>query len=407
MSRLPQISITSPRESIEKAIFFPSRGNVAREKTDPLPSGDNSSDNKILKDKNSEAVNKNITPSVLFRVKPNPRQVEPGHLITDQYVPNKENVLVYRYQQRHKKSVIITREGLASASKAREREHVSAVSGNMSRSKTQPKKVTVTTGSLRARDQSFSTTSSGNQQFRGVISGHCKSRVQDSGLPKYTPKDTDRLSRNSVSVKGISKSKESAKKEEKLKPQVSHALLHPKHSGGHEERTRRVSPGSPLKQMTDESPSKGGRRYLNISPKPKDSGIERKLKTPKKVTPIPSPAARHGKNDDSAEGSLEDLVPVMELPKVTMNEVLQSWNIGLARNRTSSLAGKDPMEFLLSRERSDSEPKQRTTSLEELRRCRYLRTGGKNEQELKHSKICSCNSCEHGQGLKSTPYLNS
>ena len=92
------------------------------------------------------------------------------------------------------------------------------------------------------------------------------------------------------------------------------------------------------------------------------------------------------------------------LPKITINEVLQSWKIEQPRNRSSSVGGKDPMEFL-RRDASLSESSSTEKTLENLWKCRYLRLG-KEDPDV-HGYCCSCNSCEHGDGLRSTAYLNS
>lgn len=143
----------------------------------------------------------------------------------------------------------------------------------------------------------------------------------------------------------------------------------------------------------------------------KPKGLGTKLSTPvdktrspgKAVSPNVSSARK--KNDKSPKGSsVGDRVQEMALPKVTINEVLQSWNIGPQRTRSSSLAAKDPMEFL-RKDRSLSDPKNRPSTYEELRSCRYLRTD-KDDADV-HGRLCSCNSCEHGEGLRNTPYLNS
>ena len=407
----PLISVTTPRETNEKTIFFPPRRKVAMKRPEALPGVLIQTDILILNNTASRTVNQNKSASVLPRVKPNDKQSDPGHLYMDHYASNKENLLDYDHRKKH---VITTRKGLARGNKTREHVHVLPISEKMSGSKTQAKKVKIAAGSLRGRGQDgkqlISTT--GDKKSASVTSGHDTSpsklsRVEDPRSSKSTLKDG--LSRNSINGKGIAKPAAVKTEGKNSKPDsLPHTLSHPKHNGGREEHISRVLPGS-LEQIIEESSTKDTRRGMNhsVSPKPKGVGIERKTKTPSRGTPSASPASRTRRNDDLRDQSLDDRVQDLELPKVTMNEVLQSWNIGPARTRSSSLAGKDPMEFLRSRERSNSDPKQRMTTVEELRRCRYLRTGGKEEQELRHGRVCSCNSCEHGKGLKSTPYLNS
>lgn len=409
----PLISVTSPRETNVETIFFPPRRKVDM-KTSGALSGEQT-EIRILKDTSSRTVNTNST-FVLPRLKPNMiGKPDPGHFYMDHFTSNKENLLDYDHRQRH---VITTRKGLARAdTTTREREHVLPISVNMSGSKTQVKKVKIAAGSLRRQGQvgktSLTTTDITRDKKTGVTTGNDKDtnislaalRVHDSRSPRTSPREE--LSRHSVNGKGIGKPAASSQTEEKKSkpgslPQGNHTLLQLKDSAGRDERVRRVSPGSSLELIAEESFTKDARR--SSATKPKGLGIERKAKTPSKVASnSSSAAARHRRNDETRDQRLEDRVQQLELPEITMNEVLQSWNIGPARTRSSSLAGKDPMEFLRSRERSNSDPKQRTTTIEELKRCRYLRTGGKED----HGKVCSCNSCEHGEGLKSTPYLNS
>ncbi|XP_048580480.1 uncharacterized protein LOC125561148 [Nematostella vectensis] len=98
------------------------------------------------------------------------------------------------------------------------------------------------------------------------------------------------------------------------------------------------------------------------------------------------------------------------LPEITMEEVLQSWDVKPRRSRSSSNVGiKDPMEFLKSQSdnRHGHSPVPDAPSYEELLKCRYLRLGQEEEEErLAHGTFCSCNSCEHSEGLKNSPYLN-
>lgn len=187
---------------------------------------------------------------------------------------------------------------------------------------------------------------------------------------------------------------------------MSHTRLLVNDSERRDERTRRNSPNLSLIKRTKESSSKVERRSLDHTAlKPKGQGTERTQSTPRKVITNCSPSASSKSREE--ERSINDGIRELELPKVTMNEVLYSWNLGTSsRTRGSSFSGKDPMEFLLTSERSASNPNHRTTTIDELRTCRYLRMDAQHGHEV-HAKACSCNSCEHGQGLKSTPFLNS
>ena len=411
----PMISVTSPRETNEKTIFFPLKAKVAVKRSFAR-AGEHQRRSIVIV--NSRAV-KN-SPSVLPHLKPDIPQPDPGQLgNTADYMSNKENLLDFNDGKKH---VITTRYGLARRNTYRVMEHVLPNVLNMSGSQTQVKKVKIAPGALRAQgmdlrratatkplDKKLGVTSErkldNHTHFSAGVSG-----VRNSRSPRISP--TEKSSKYSAG-KGTAKPTGTKTKTTKSKhdslPQVNLSLLQVKDSERRDDRTR-VSPISSLGQITEESSAEASRRRTNLSAtKPKGQGTytERNARTPKKVTPNASPATRTGRSDESRQQSLEERVQELELPKVTMNEVLQSWNIGPpSRTRSTSLAGKDPMEFLLSRERSDSDPKQRTTTVEELRRCRYLRTGGKDDHE-RHSKVCSCNSCEHGEGLKSTPYLNS
>lgn len=187
---------------------------------------------------------------------------------------------------------------------------------------------------------------------------------------------------------------------------MNHTRLLVNDSECRDERTKRNSPNLSLLKRTKESFSEVERRSLDHSAlKPKGQGTERTLSTPRKVVTNSSPSACAKSREE--ERSINDGIRELELPKVTMNEVLYSWNLGTSsRTRGSNFSGKDPMEFLLTSERSASHPKHRTTTIDELRTCRYLRMDAQHGHEA-HAKACSCNSCEHGQGLKSTPFLNS
>ena len=368
----------------------------------------------IFNDIASRVVNTSSTPD-LSRVKSDIRRSDTFNII-GHHVSNKENLLDYDDRNRH---VITTRYGSARRSTTREREHVLPVILNMSGSKTQAKKVNIAPGSLRVQGkdgkQSLSLTPTRDKKLAGYTAGHKNdnitgipagvSTVHGSRSPKITSKEGS--PRHFVEGKAIGKPTAAGSTEEK-RSKFNHAMLYVKDSEHSERHSKRVSPGLPLEQTAEKSPTVDARRSVNhTATNPKGLGSGRKARTPSKVTPNASPAALSRRNDESRQQSLQDRVQELELPKVTMTEVLQSWNIGTpSRTRSTSLAGKDPMEFLRLRERSDSDPKQRTTTVEELRRCRYLRTGGKDDHEM-HAKFCSCNSCEHVEGLKSTPYLNS
>lgn len=411
----PMISVTSPRETNEKTIFFPLKVKVAVKRSFATTGEHQQSSIMIV---NSRAL-KN-SPSVMPHLKPDIPQPDPGQLgNTADYMSNKENLLDSNDGKKH---VITTRYGLAPRNTYRVMEHVLPNVLNMSGRQTQVKKVKIAPGALRAQsidlkratatkppDKKLVVTSEhkldNHTHFSAGVSG-----VHNSRSPRISP--TEKSSKYSVG-KGIGKPASTKTKTTKLKhdslPQVNLSLLQVKGSE-RDDRARRVSPTSSLEKITEKSSVETTRRGTNHNAtKSKGQGTERNAKTPNKVTPNASPAtrARRTRSDEPRRQSLEDRVQELELPKVTMNEVLQSWNIGPpSRTRSTSMAGKDPMEFLLSRERSSSDPKQRTTTVEELRRCRYLRTGGKDEHE-RHSKVCSCNSCEHGEGLKSMPFLNS
>ena len=404
----PLISVTSPRETHEETVFFPLGGKVAMKRS-LSPRAEEQLQKNIItfNDIASRDVNTSSTPDS-SRVKSDIRQSDTFSII-DYCMSNKENLLDYDDRKRH---VITTRYGSEQRKTTREPGHVLPVILNMSGRKTQAKKVRIAPGSLRVQvndgKQSLSPTRDKisaahpsrlkNDNIAHISAGG--STVHGSRSPKITSKELS--SRHFVEGKGIGKSIAAGTREEK-RSKFNHALLLVKDSEHSEKDSKRVSPGLLLEKTAEKSSLEGARRSVNhIATKPKGLGTQRKARTPSKVTPNASPAALSRRNDESRERVHE-----LELPKVTMNEVLQSWNIGTpSRTRSTSLAGKDPMEFLLLRERSDSDPKQRTTTVEELRRCRYLRTGEKDDHE-RHAKFCSCNSCEHGEGLKSTPYLNS
>ena len=90
------------------------------------------------------------------------------------------------------------------------------------------------------------------------------------------------------------------------------------------------------------------------------------------------------------------------LPRITIDEVLQSWKVTPSRGRAGTLSA-DPMEFL-KKDRSLSPNPENTPTYDDLKKCRYLRVGKSDES---HEQHCSCNSCEHIEGLKRTAYMNS
>ena len=103
------------------------------------------------------------------------------------------------------------------------------------------------------------------------------------------------------------------------------------------------------------------------------------------------------------------------LPQITMDEVLKSWHVSHPRRGRSSSTSKSPhdvLQFLMKSPEatveSSAERRARSESeYEKLKRCRYLRLGRGQEELVRHSATCSCNSCEHATGLKTTPFLNS
>ena len=399
----PLISLTSPLETNEKTLFFPPTGKVAKK------GSAGSLEERLQGD--AKISNAEVTDSKR-RVKPNNRQIDPGHFYMDQFVPNKEN-RDYYYDRN-----VTTRKLPARCKTARVLEHVPAISGNMSGSRTQIKKGRET-GSLRGKSQSEKQSfSSTGDKKSGVTfqSDKVNTTVHDLRFTKLTPKET--LPKHSVFSEAVSKATAVKSEEKKSRPDslpnleqnLTQPLLHIAENGNRETRTWRLSPRSLLEQITEESSTKDPKRGMSrSSTKPKILGT--KLSTPvdRSTSPgkvSPSISSERKRNDKSPKGaSVGDRVQEMALPKVTINEVLQSWNIGPQRTtRSSSLAAKDPMEFL-RRDRSLSDPKNRPSTYEELRSCRYLRTD-KDDADV-HGRLCSCNSCEHGEGLRNTPYLNS
>lgn len=348
------------------------------------------------------------------RMKLNTRQIDPTNFFTDQYVSNKANP---DYDD-HNGHVTATRNSPERKNTVHAAEHVSKISGIMFGKKTNIKKGSKI-GSLRGTtQQSFSslktardTRSSGLAQQSDKLNG----TVHSLPSPKLETRET--LPRHSVNGKGGNKKKTAKPSEVKLKPyllpRVDHfpqAPLHISVIPSREGHARRISPRFSVEQGNEESSTKASRTDMAHSPrKPKylgvkvSSGAKERSKSPGKLS-SPNVSTARKKIYKSRDG-FEDGVDDMVLPKVTINEVLQSWNINPQKTRsTSHLAGKDPMEFLL-RDRSLSDAKNPPIPYEELRGCRYLRTD-KDDHAL-HGKLCSCNSCEHGEGLKKSPYLNS
>lgn len=404
----PLISLTSPLETNVKTLFFPPMGEVAKKASSV------SLEELLQGDRDAKTSNAEVTDSKRC-VKPNNRQIDPGHFYMDQFVSNKENRDCY-YDRN-----VTTRKLPVRYNTAHVLEHVSTISGNMSGSRTQIKKGRET-GSLRGKSQSekqsFSSARTTRDKKSGVTlqSDKVNTTVHDLRFTKLTPKET--LPKHSVISKAASKVTAVKPEEKKSRPDslpnveqnLNQSLLHIGENSNREARTWRLSPRSLLEQITEESSTKDPKRGMSRSgTKPKMLGTKLSTpvdgtKNPGKVSPNVSSARK--KNDKSPKGaSAGDRVQEMALPKVTINEVLQSWNIGPQRTtRSSSLATKDPMEFL-RRDRSLSDPKNRPSTYEELRSCRYLRTD-KDDAHV-HGRLCSCNSCEHGEGLRNTPYLNS
>lgn len=359
-----------------------------------------------------------VKTAVLSRVKPDKQPIDPGHNYMDHFVTNKENRDYYNDRN-------VTRGKLpARHNTTHVLEHVSTISGSMSESRTKIKKDRET-GSLRgnsqSKKQSFPSARTTRDKKSGVTlrSDKVNSTVHDLRFTKLTPKET--LPRHSVISSEVSEATAVKAKDKKSRPdslpnveqKLNQPLLHVGVNNNREARTWRLSPRSLLDQITEEPSTKDPKIGMSRSgTKPK--GLGSKISTPVDRTKTPgnfgkvSPnvSSVHKKNDKSPRGATAgDRVQEMALPKVTINEVLQSWNIGPQRTtRSSSLAAKDPMEFL-RRDRSLSDPKNRPTTYDDLRSCRYLRTD-KDDADI-HGRLCSCNSCEHGEGLRSTPYLNS
>jgi len=413
----PLISLTSPLETNVKTLFFPPVGEVAKTRSagslEEVFQGDADTSNaEVLNSK------RRVKTAVLSRVKPDKQQIDPGHNYMDHFVTNKENRDYYNDRN-------VTRGKLpARHNTTHVLEHVSTISGNMSESRTKIKKDRET-GSLRgnsqSKKQSFSNARTTRDKKSGVTlrSDKVNSTVHDLRFTKLTPKET--LPRHSVISNEVSEATAVKAKDKKSRPdslpnveqKLNQPLLHVRVNNNREARTWRLSPRSLLDQITEEPSTKDPKIGMSRSgTKPK--GLGSKISTPVDRTKTagnfgkvsPNVSSVHKKNDKSPRGATAgDRVQEMALPKVTINEVLQSWNIGPQRTtRSSGLAAKDPMEFL-RRDRSLSDPKNRPTTYDDLRSCRYLRTD-KDDVDI-HGRLCSCNSCEHGEGLRSTPYLNS
>lgn len=413
----PLISLTSPLETNVKTLFFPPVGEVAKTRSagslEEVFQGD-------VDTSNAEVLNskRRVKTAVLSRVKTDKQPIDPGHNYMDHFVTNKENRDYYNDRN-------VTRGKLpARHNTTHVLEHVSTISGNMSESRTKIKKDRET-GSLRgnsqSKKQSFSSVRTTREKKSGVTlrSDKVNPTVHDLRFTKLTPKET--LPRHSVISSEVSEATAVKAKDKKSRPdslpnveqKLNQPLLHVGVNNNREARTWRLSPRSLLDQITEEPSTKDPKIGMSRSgTKPK--GLGSKISTPVDRTKTPGNFGKvssnvssvHKKNDKSPRGATAgDRVQEMALPKVTINEVLQSWNIGPQRTtRSSSLAAKDPMEFL-RRDRSLSDPKNRPTTYDDLRSCRYLRTD-KDDADI-HGRLCSCNSCEHGEGLRSTPYLNS
>lgn len=413
----PLISLTSPLETNVKTLFFPPVREVAKTRSagslEEVFQGDADTSNaEVLNSK------RRVKTAVLSRVKPDKQPIDPGHNYMDHFVTNKENRDYYNDRN-------VTRGKLpARHNTTHVLEHVSTISGNMSESRTKIKKDRET-GSLRgnsqSKKQSFPSARTTRDKKSGVTlrSDKVNPTVHDLRFTKLTPKET--LPRYSVISNEVSEATAVKAKDKKSRPdslpnveqKLNQPFLHVGVNNNREARTWRLSPRSLLDQITEEPSTKDPKIGMSRSgTKPK--GLGSKISTPLDRTKNPgnfgkvSPnvSSVHKKNDKSPRGATAgDRVQEMALPKVTINEVLQSWNIGPQRTtRSSSLAAKDPMEFL-RRDRSLSDPKNRPTTYDDLRSCRYLRTD-KDDADI-HGRLCSCNSCEHGEGLRSTPYLNS
>ena len=413
----PLISLTSPLETNVKTLFFPPMGEVVKTKSAGSLEEVFQGDADIS---NAEVVSskRRVKTAVLSRVKPDKRPIDPGHNYMDHLVTNKEN-RDYYYDRNVTRGKLPARHNTTHVL-----EHVSTISGNMSESRTKIKKDRET-GSLRgnsqSKKQSFSSARTTRDKKSGVTlrSDRVNSTVHDLRFTKLTPKET--LPRHSVISNEVSKATAVKAKHKKSRPDslpnveqnLNQPLLHVGVNNIREARTWRLSPRFLLDQIAEEPSMKDPKIGMSRSgTKPK--GVGTKISTPEDKTKAPGNFGKvssnvssvHKKNDKSPRGATAgDRVQEMALPKVTINEVLQSWNIGPQRTtRSSSLAAKDPMEFL-RRDRSLSDPKNRPTTYDDLRSCRYLRTD-KDDADI-HGRLCSCNSCEHGEGLRSTPYLNS
>lgn len=413
----PMISLTSPLETNVETIFFPPVRDVSKKR----PAGQLE---ELFKDdvKTSHAAVagsiRTVRTAVFSHVKPNSRQIDPGQFYMDHFVSNKENRDQYYFDRN--KHVTTTRKPPSRENTAHVRQHVFRISENMSGTRAQIKKSrepASVRGKNHSEKQSFASVKTTRDKKSGVTSKPEKvsSTVHELRSAKLTPKET--LPTDAVIGKEVSKSTAAKPEEKKSRPNAlpnvdqsqNQPLLHLAENSSREPHTWRLSPRSLLGQITEESSTNAAKRGMSgKGTQPKGLGTKTpspvdRTKSPAKVSPNVSSARK--KNDKSPRGaSVEERFQEMALPKVTINEVLQSWNIGPQRTRSSSLAGKDPMEFL-RRDRSLSDPKSRPTSYEELRRCRYLRTD-KDDQGI-HDQFCSCNSCEHGEALRNTPYLNS
>lgn len=391
----PSISSTSPLETNVRMIFFP-----MVEKAGFLRSANFA--------KTADAT----------RVKSKTRQIDLGNFFTDQFVSNKANP---DYND-HNEHVTTTRNSQERQNRAHAAEHDSKVSGIMFGKKTNIKKGNKTVSS-------GGTTQNGPQSFSGMKTAR---DTRSSGIKQQSDKSNgavyhltssklalrETLLTPSVNGKEGSKKKTIKPSEVKLEPyllpRVDHSPRAPLRISvipSREGHARRISPRFSFEKVNEESSTRAIRTGMDHSPrKPKylgtkvSSGAKDRSKSPGKFSP-PNVSTARKKIDKPGGHCLEDGMDDMVLPKVTINEVLQSWNINPQKTRSvSHLVGKDPMEFLL-KDRSLSDPKNPPISYEELRGCRYLRTD-KDDQAL-HGKLCSCNSCEHGEGLKKSPYLNS
>ena len=93
------------------------------------------------------------------------------------------------------------------------------------------------------------------------------------------------------------------------------------------------------------------------------------------------------------------------LPKITIDDIFQSWNVTPARVRSGTLGSSDPMDHI-RRDWALTHPvTDEPTSYGKMKNCRYLRLPKYDEAGLQHHG-CSCNSCEHLEGLKKSPFMN-